>query len=308
MRTARFAIATVAVVVAFGIPGQAASNLLPNPRFNRDLAGWTPGDVFSTTATYAAGTDRDGAFDSGSARVAAIAQVPFTFGDLTSGCLPVTAGKIYRWRADVLVPAGQDPTGGVQPGLKFSTSPTCATLEPPTYYLDNSLNFSPAVGTWLKLTGQGPAPAGMVAARLELANFEGSAGTALAAFFDNVEFAELGCGGLESDSTLCLQGGRFAVTADWQTSTSSGTAGAVQLTGDTGYFWFFNPSNVEVVVKVLNACVNFQRYWSFSAGLTNVQVDLTVVDTATGTTKVYHNPLNTSYPPKLDTNAFATCP
>lgn len=58
----------------------------------------------------------------------------------------------------------------------------------------------------------------------------------------------------------------------------------VQLTGDTGYFWFFNASNVELVVKVLDAC-HFGRFWVFAGGLTNVDVDLTVTDTATGAVK-----------------------
>jgi hypothetical protein len=176
-------------------------------------------------------------------------------------------------------------------------------LLPAFYYLDNTS----VTGTLVELHGEGAAPAGTVAAQLWLSPITTSGGT-FSAYFDNVAAVELGCNGLESDTTLCLQGGRFAVTADWQTASASGQAGAVQLTSDTGYFWFFKPTNVEVVVKVLNACIQFQRYWAFSAGLTNVEVDVTVVDTQNGTTNVYHNPLDTSYPPKLDTDAFATCP
>jgi hypothetical protein len=33
---------------------------------------------------------------------------------------------------------------------------------------------------------------------------------------------------------------------------TSGTGVAVPLTGNTGYFWFFNSSNVELMVKVLD--------------------------------------------------------
>ena len=46
------------------------------------------------------------------------------------------------------------------------------------------------------------------------------------------------------------------MTADWQVP-SQGTSGhgtASQLTGDSGYFWFFNAINIEVVVKVLDGC------------------------------------------------------
>ncbi len=59
----------------------------------------------------------------------------------------------------------------------------------------------------------------------------------------------------ESDATtLCLNGGRFRVTADWRTLTASGTGIAVALTSDSGYFWFFDAANVEVLVKALNGC------------------------------------------------------
>jgi hypothetical protein len=108
-------------------------------------------------------------------------------------------------------------------------------------------------------------------------------------------------------NTLCLGGGRFRVTATWQTSTASGSGTAVTLTPDSGYFWFFDPGNVEVVAKVLNGCGINSRYWLFAAGLTNVRVDLTVTDTRTGQTKTYTNPLGRTYVSILDTNAFNTC-
>ena len=82
------------------------------------------------------------------------------------------------------------------------------------------------------------------------------------------------------------------------------------LTSDSGYFWFFNPANIEVVVKVLNACTQAPpRYWVFAAGLTNVEVTLQVTDTqAGGSPKTYVNPLGTPFAPIQDTGAFATCP
>ncbi len=109
-------------------------------------------------------------------------------------------------------------------------------------------------------------------------------------------------------NTLCLNNGRFKVTANWQTATASGTGTAVTLTGDSGYFWFFDAGNVEVVAKVLNACGVNNRYWFFAAGLTNQKVDLTVTDTQTGQVKTYSNPLNQTFRTITDTGAFATCP
>jgi lysyl endopeptidase len=113
----------------------------------------------------------------------------------------------------------------------------------------------------------------------------------------------------QNTTTMCLADNRFAVTATWRTSDgNSGSGQAVRLTADTGYFTFFSASNVEAVVKVLNACGLNQKYWVFAGGLTNVNVVLTVRDTKTGTTKFYTNPQSTAFQPIQDTSAFATCP
>lgn len=114
---------------------------------------------------------------------------------------------------------------------------------------------------------------------------------------------------LESSTNLCLNNGRFKVEANWQTNDGqSGVGRAVRLTSDTGYFWFFGESNVEVVVKALDACSFSNRHWVFAGGLTNVRVNLTVTDTKTGAVKTYFNPPNTPFQPIQDTSAFATCP
>ncbi|HEY8184170.1 MAG TPA: hypothetical protein VII32_18150 [Thermoanaerobaculia bacterium] len=117
-----------------------------------------------------------------------------------------------------------------------------------------------------------------------------------------------GC--LQDAATLCLNGGRFQVTTNWRTSDGTiGRGQAVTLSDDSGYFWFFGPNNVEVVVKALNACSSpLPRYWVFASGLTDVQVDLTVTDTKNGTAKTYTNPLGRPFQPIQDTGAFATCP
>jgi hypothetical protein len=110
-------------------------------------------------------------------------------------------------------------------------------------------------------------------------------------------------------AALYLGGGRFKVEVSWQTPQgAAGTGHAVPLTDDTGYFWFFNPANVEVTLKVLNGCPLNQRYWIFASGLTNVGVQIRVTDTARGVTKTYANPLGTSFQPVQDTGALATCP
>ena len=108
---------------------------------------------------------------------------------------------------------------------------------------------------------------------------------------------------------LFLNGDRFRVTTTWHTPNGqTGTGTAVQLTPDTGYFWFFNPENVELVIKVLDACSFANHFWVFAGGLTNVEVTITVEDTATSQIQTYVNPLNVAFQPIQDTQAFATCP
>ncbi len=112
-----------------------------------------------------------------------------------------------------------------------------------------------------------------------------------------------------SATALCLNNNRFRVEATFDTTGGlSGQAQVVKLTAETGYLWFFSSNNVEVVVKVLNACSFNNRYWVYSAGLTDVHVVLTVTDTETGAFKTYTNPQGRAFLPILDSSAFATCP
>lgn len=108
--------------------------------------------------------------------------------------------------------------------------------------------------------------------------------------------------------TLCLNQGRFQVQVTWTTASGSGTGQGTRITDESGFFTFFDPSNVELTVKVLNGCGLGGHYWVFLSGLTNVGVKVTVTDTKTQAVKTYNNPLNRTFAPVLDTNAFATCP
>ena len=110
---------------------------------------------------------------------------------------------------------------------------------------------------------------------------------------------------VSSAQNLCLGGGRYLVRAAFRTPQGiTGNAAGVNLTGTTGYFWFFSPDNAEVFVKVLDGCVVNSRKWVFAAGMTNVNVVLTVTDTVTGVTRTYENPINTPFAPVQDVAAF----
>lgn len=113
---------------------------------------------------------------------------------------------------------------------------------------------------------------------------------------------------VEDATTLCLTDDRFQVRVDWATNQgTSGVGMAEELTEDTGFFWFFDPANVEMVIKVLDGCVINNNFWVFAGGLTNVEATITVVDSFTGRSRIFTNPLNTPFQPIQNTGAF-TCP
>jgi hypothetical protein len=113
-----------------------------------------------------------------------------------------------------------------------------------------------------------------------------------------------GCNGSAPTGILTLLGTRFQVTAAYTATGSSGQGNAVSLSGDTGYFWFFAPNAVELVVKMIDGRAVDNHFWVFAGGLTDVDVVISVRDTVTGTTKTYHNPQGTAFAPIQDTSAF----
>jgi hypothetical protein len=84
------------------------------------------------------------------------------------------------------------------------------------------------------------------------------------------------------DAALFLQDYRFQVTSRWHSGGEVGPAKAAGMTDSAGFFSFFDPSNLEVVTKVLNACTFLDGYLIGLAGLTNVGVDLTLLDMVAG--------------------------
>lgn len=112
-------------------------------------------------------------------------------------------------------------------------------------------------------------------------------------------------------TTLCMNNGRFKATGVFRTAagqTGPFMATFVPSAPDSGLFWFFSPSNLEMLIKVLNGCGVNSRYWVFFSAGTNVEFTVNVTDTQTGAVKTYSNPLNTAAPPVQDTSAFAVCP
>ncbi|MFL6290310.1 MAG: CSLREA domain-containing protein, partial [Thermoanaerobaculia bacterium] len=109
---------------------------------------------------------------------------------------------------------------------------------------------------------------------------------------------------LPGGSVLCLQEGRFRVSATLDERFPSRGAQAVPLTDDTGNYWFFAPDNLEVMIKVLDGCGVNGHWWVFASGLTDVGVHLDVIDLETGGFWFYEHKAGTTFPPRLDTGAF----
>lgn len=109
-------------------------------------------------------------------------------------------------------------------------------------------------------------------------------------------------------TSLCLHD-RFIVTVRWETASDDGQGTLTPLVSvQSGVFWFFNPTNWELMVKVLNGCAINNRWWVFSAATTNVFYRMEVFDQLGGANKVYFNYAGPPAPAVTDTNAFATCP
>lgn len=110
--------------------------------------------------------------------------------------------------------------------------------------------------------------------------------------------------------TACLLGGRFEVKVQWTTSTDTGAAQVMSFgperteSNESVFFYFFNPANFEMGVKVLDGCGLGGNFWIFVSGLTNQGYTVTVRDTQTGRVKTYSNPLGL-YPTTVgDTSAM----
>jgi hypothetical protein len=115
-----------------------------------------------------------------------------------------------------------------------------------------------------------------------------------------------------SGQTLCLWN-RFVVTASWRIGPpgAGGGSGVGNVAGcpnpGSGLFWFFDASNWELVVKAIDGCTLNNRWWIFSAAMTNVFYRLDITDLTDGVARVYFNYPGPPAPAVTDTVALP-CP
>jgi len=106
---------------------------------------------------------------------------------------------------------------------------------------------------------------------------------------------------------LCLgPAGRFEVKVSWKNpfEGQTGAGHSLPLTGDTGALWFFQPDNLELMIKVLDARLLDGHFWIFYGALSNVEYTITVTDTKAGKEKRYQNPAG-QFASRSDITTFA---
>jgi len=274
-------------------------NLLSNPTFDSGLTGWSSADGSTNSGTASwTPSDSNGSVVSGSARLFSSSNGHYGL----SQCVAVVGSTSYIWGATAWIPSDSTAVGvPASVYVEWFQTPNCTGNTIDTAFF---LSFYDR-GRWVDRTFAHVAQP-LARSALFVLNKEFSAGLV---YFDNAFF---GTGTCAPNSTqLCLNQGRFQVQASWTTpDQNTGPGMAVPFADESGSFWFFSPTNIELDVKVLNACVPLlgNHFWVFAAGLTDVKVVLTVTDTQTGFVRTYNNPQGTAFQPITDTRAFTTCP
>jgi len=105
---------------------------------------------------------------------------------------------------------------------------------------------------------------------------------------------------------LCLNGGRYTAQLEWELEDGRNGVGfpSPARTPDSGIFYFFNPENWEMMVKVLDGCHINGHHWVFAAPTTGLGFTLVVEETASGSTRTYENTPGILPTVIADTGAF----
>ncbi|MEM7051333.1 MAG: hypothetical protein AAF604_16805 [Acidobacteriota bacterium] len=302
-RSCLLALLVLLVVGFIGSPVAAGRLLLDNGSFDSGVSGWTGigGDPFSWSAF-----DAQGQVASGSVRIPSGGQNGIPTGVFQCVTL-ISPGDVFDLTAETWAPTGVAFGDDVYVAMNFFPDTACGQLGGNPLDSGVSLGFRGTPGQWHEQSLRATAPPGSRSLRVDL-NVLQQNGVAFDGHFDNLQLQFSSC--IESATAKCLNGGRFRVEASWRKpDDSTGQARVERLTDDTAYLWFFDPDNVEAVIKVNDACVApFNRYWVFASGLTNLEVSLTVTDTLRDFTWFRVTTLDQPFPPILDTGAFPTCP
>jgi len=289
-------------------------NLLTNGGFGSNLAGWSLDN--SKPSEYLAewnGLDAAGAPGSGSVLLVNSHPSGGTQTTPIVQCVPVVGGETYELDVQALIPGGQSRTGYFVSFVYWYPVADC---------LSSAISLAGyseihTVGAWTANSTEIIAPPGAQGARVDLALLKVEGLGTLVAHADNLSLRP-------SDATTCVPSGetlclddlpgdrRFRVRSSYMTVQAGGLSGngqAIQLdpvgVNRGGVFWFFDSTNPELLIKVLNGCANNDHFWVFYSAGTNVGFTVAVVDTHTGLTFTRGNPDLT---PALPLQSLAALP
>jgi hypothetical protein len=200
--------------------------------------------------------------------------------------------------AQLRVAVNAEASAGIDLFLRHGAVPVpnafdCSS-ENPAFLPEFCVIQNPAPGTWYALARA----------------FEGSGTFQLVATLLDAPSTSGPC--VPNAETACLQGGRFEVKIGWSNSSGSGTGSVMSFGGqraennDSAFYSFQSPTNFEMGVKMLNACIPLfgNKFWVFVSGLTDQGWQVTVRDTQTGATKTYSNTQGNLSETFADTSAF----
>jgi len=100
--------------------------------------------------------------------------------------------------------------------------------------------------------------------------------------------------GLPRSNMACPAGaclGPFQVRVEWIDPATGQThqAAGMPLSDGSAYFWFFDPSNIELIVKVIDGHTVNGHWWVFYGALSNVEYTIHVDRPDQGLSRSYHN-------------------
>ncbi len=121
-------------------------------------------------------------------------------------------------------------------------------------------------------------------------------------------------------TALAPHDGRFRVAVDWRefggavgpgnvVVVGGGPGGPVALASrDSAVVEFFGPDNWELLIKILDGRALTEHFWVFFAAATNVEIEVSVLDTGCGYQRTYWNPLGQAAVAVTDVEALPDCP
>ncbi len=134
-------------------------------------------------------------------------------------------------------------------------------------------------------------PPGEICGRGDTKAFAAGSGAASLSASDLADRVAASQNGDCPSGALCLQDGRFQVTATWSNPAKgeTGVGTPIPDTDSAGYMWFFSPGNIELVLKVLDGRWFNDSWWVYASALTDVDYTITVLDSHTGASRTYTN-------------------